>query len=111
MDTEIESLFRSMLLQEWFTQTEGDSEAPTGFFGWTWNTKGEVGSIKEAFEDTINMYGSPTDEEIIGNFFVYINSDGNIFIERYDTKEQAQNMFNAFVVQYGRWLDTDSEDV
>lgn len=76
MDTVQEALFKAMLNESWFTESEGHVESPQGFFGWTVIEEADLKEIFDAFEDTIRAYGNPGD--ISGVWYAWINSDGII---------------------------------
>lgn len=107
MDTSLEALFKDMMAHGWFVQTEGDVESPCGYFGYTNQTKAELNEIYQAFEHTVEAYGKPKDEDIVGSFFAYINDQGIIRITRYDTLDEAKKEFDLAEEEYVNW---DSEE-
>lgn len=111
MFTAQEALFRDMLFHEWFAQSDGNSESPQGFFGYITNTKDEINEILEAFEYTVDTYGRPADNEIVGSWVARIDSNGIIHIYKMLHNQQAKDWFDGQVNEFNKWLDTDSEDV
>ena len=95
MDTLQEALFRDMLNNGWFTNSNGDVESPTGFFGYVVNTHGDWSpEFVSVFEDTIAAYGGDTDlspesaerwreKNFYGVWSAYIDSDGIINIYKH----------------------------
>jgi len=89
MDTLQEALFKAMLNDSWFTQSDGDVESPTGYFGYVVNGDNDWAEVSMAFQDVITAYGSmdQSEEWLKANFFgVYsanIDSNGIIHIHRH----------------------------
>lgn len=103
MDTALEALFKDMLTHGWFTKSDGHVDSPTGWFGYVTNTKEELSEIYDAFSDLIDAYGKPNDEDVIGSFTAYINSDGIIFITRHPNDATARYIFETNVHEYNEW--------
>lgn len=97
MDTLQEALFRAMLNNGWFTDSDGDVESPTGYFGYVVNERGEFGGdfdgVYDAFRDVIDTYAKDELEPnnsgkwLYQNFYgvwsAMINSDGIIKIYKH----------------------------
>lgn len=83
MDTAQEALFRVMLNHGWFTESDGDVESPTGYFGYVVNGASELADIRREFADVITAYGDPADNEITGVYSACIDSNGSIYIHRH----------------------------
>lgn len=107
MDTSLEALFKAMIGNGWFINSNGDVEAPCGYFGYTNQTHAELEEIYEAFSDTVEAYGKPSDDDIVGSFFAYIDSNGIISIEKFDSVDQAHDRYNAFELEYATWNDQE----
>lgn len=105
MDTAREALFRAMMNDLWFTKTSGDVESPTGFFGYVINKPEELKELREAFADTIEMYGDPTDEEITGSFYASVDSNGTIRIDR-GTEFGVKQDFDNSEKEYIKWSNS-----
>ena len=90
MDTFQEALFRDMLCNGWFCESDGDVESNTGYFGWMANSPGDWNpEFESAFSDTIETYGADTEindewlkENFVGVWTARINSNGIITIRR-----------------------------
>jgi hypothetical protein len=93
MDTAFEAMMRAMLNGGWFTRSGGDVESSTGYFGYCINEKKDLFELRQTFQEVINAYGDPFDEELIGNFYASINSQGGIYIYREKTPELAKEAF------------------
>lgn len=93
-DTFQEALFKAMLNGEWFTDSDGHVDSPTGYFGYVVNSREDWSSeFVSAFEDTINAYApngfdNPDQADIwirnnfVGVWFASINDQGIIRISR-----------------------------
>lgn len=110
MDTALEALFRAMLTNDWFINSDGNVEAPTGYFGYVYNNLSELPEIYEAFSDVIEGYGKPDDEDIVGSFYASIDSNGIIHIVSFATQSQAKSAFDMALSEYIKWSDSDPED-
>ncbi len=82
MDTAQQALFRDMLNNGWFTESDGDVESPTGYFGYVVNAWGEYDEVRDNFSDTIAAYGDVAPMDFYGVYLARINSDGIIGIVR-----------------------------
>ena len=61
MDTLQEALFRAMLNDGWFTDSDGNVESPTGYFGYVVNSRNDWNDeFYSAFGDTIAAYVGDT---------------------------------------------------
>lgn len=135
MDTLQEALFRAMLNDGWFTDSDGDVEAPTGYFGYTVNAREDWNSeFYSAFGDTIAAYVGDTFStpdyaenwiraNFCGVYSAYINSNGIITIYRHGDYVQtpgvavlgievtpvvraAQRWFKNEVTRYNKWNES-----
>lgn len=102
MDTALEALFKDMLNNGWFTKSDGDVESPFGYFGYVTNEAAELPELYDAFETVIKAYGKPNDNDVIGSFIAYINSDGIITIERLG-EQSAKLWFTNTQRDYTKW--------
>lgn len=136
MDTLQEALFRAMLNGDWFTDSDGDVEAPTGYFGYVVNAREDWSSeFLSAFEDTIKAYAPHNWEHDdvyrdnwirnnwVGVWSAYINSNGIITIYRHGgyvrtpgvavlgievtpVVRAAQRWFKNEVTRYNKWNES-----
>ena len=126
MDTLQEALFKDMLNSGWFTDSEGDVESPTGYFGYVVNQDGDWDNeFVSAFDYEIQT--EPSDEWKKANFYgvysAFINSDGIITIHRHGdyvrtpgvavmgievtpVVRAAQRWFNAESKRYQKWMES-----
>jgi hypothetical protein len=105
MKTALEALFGAMVAGGWATVSDGDVESPTGHFARVHNATDELGEIRDAFADTIEMYGDPGDDKIVGDFIVIEDSRGFVHITRYDNASDTIDAYDALQDQYGAWYD------
>lgn len=103
MDTALEALFKDMLNNGWFTKSDGDVESPFGYFGYVINEAAELPELYDAFETVIKAYGKPKDEDVIGKFIAYINSNGIITIERMGSKIECDVWFRNTERAFTKW--------
>lgn len=107
MDTALEALFRDMLNNGWVTASNGEADSPTGYYGYMTNTGAEVESILDAFSETVEVYGVPTHEEIIGNFIVSYGSTGVIKIDKYNTRHAMSRAYLRLEARYENYVADD----
>ena len=93
MDTNFEAMMRAMLNTGWFTRSDGDVESPLGYFGYCITEKKDLFLLRQTFQEVIGAYGDPSEEELIGNFYASINSQGSMYIYREETPELAKESF------------------
>lgn len=103
MKTALEALFIAMLNEEWFTDSDGNVDSPMGYFGYVTNRDIELKELYEAFSDTIEAYGKPNDADVIGSFFVSIDSNGLIHIDKCPNHYVARHKFNAVQTLFNNW--------
>lgn len=103
MDTAQKALFKAMLSDGWFTASEGETDSPTGFFGYVINTWGDYKEVEEAFADTISTYGHVVPNDFYGAFTAVINDQGVIRIVKWDNKDDAKSAYDRAVEQYEEW--------
>lgn len=104
MNTAQEALFKAMMNDAWFTKTDGETDSPTGFFGYVVNKTGDWHEISEAFSEVIAAYGKPSDHEFYGAFTAVINDQGVIRIVKWDNEDDAKKVFDKAVNDYQEWL-------
>ena len=91
MDTLQEALFRAMLNEGWFTDSSGDVESPTGYFGYMVNQDGDWLEIVRNFQEVLTQYQSTLDDsnkwdlarDFYGVWSAYIDSNGIIHIHKH----------------------------
>lgn len=103
MDTPQEALFRQMMLDGWFTESDGDSDSHVGYFGYVSNIENELPQLRAEFAETIKVYSDPGDKAMIGNFVCVIDSNGVFRITRYNTFAEAKNEFRLLQREYETW--------
>jgi len=61
MDTLQEAIFKAMLNHDWFTDSDGNVDSPTGYFGYVVNSRNDWNDeFYSAFGDTIAAYVGDT---------------------------------------------------
>lgn len=103
MRTSIEALFESMVNDGWFTATDGNVESPTGHFAYVTNTVDEVASILDAFAESVDTYGVPATDDIVGSFVVVTDDQGFIAIHRYANDRDARSAFQSLQGVFTEW--------
>ncbi|AXH46563.1 hypothetical protein SEA_ROBINSPARKLES_118 [Gordonia phage RobinSparkles] len=108
MDTAQEALFKAMLNNDWFTASDGHVDSPTGYFGYVTNTEHDNltatnGEFMSCFSETIDAYGWPKHDELIGSFVAAINSNGIITIKKMPNDSDAREWFDSMQRGYAEW--------
>jgi hypothetical protein len=106
MDSSLEALFKAMLTDSWFINSDGNVDSPQGYFGYVTNTEAELSEIYDAFIDIVEVYGVPANNEIVGSFVARINDQGIIYIYRTTTQALAKEWFDDQVSEYIKWNDS-----
>lgn len=107
MNTAFEALMKDMLQNGWFTRSEGDVESPLGYFGYVTNDKSDLFELRQVFCETIGAYGDVADEDLIGNFFATITTNGIIHIFRKNTAEEAKKNFDHYCNEFAEWSSNE----
>lgn len=103
MRTAQEALFVDMMNNGWFCATDGDINSPQGFFGWVSNEQSELASIRTEFAETIDAYGDPADDEIVGAYTAVINDQGQVRIVKWQDEFDAVCAYEAAVANFEEW--------
>ena len=89
MDTLQEAIFKAMLNHDWFTDSDGNVDSPTGYFGYVVNSVADWEEVADTFEDTISAYAGDEYnstwilEHFAGVYSAYIDSNGIIHIYKH----------------------------
>ena len=103
MDTSVEALFRDMMNDGWFIESDGDVDSRVGYFGYVNNTRRELFEIRQNFCETIGAYGDPENKDIVGSFVCTIDSNGIFYVQRYPSLEAAKREFRRLQREYETW--------
>lgn len=110
MDTPIEAMLRALFNDDWFTAIGGDDEFGYSF-GHITIKRNEVSHLLAEHSDTVGWYGDPG-FDIVGSWYVTINSDGMIRTERYAIDSgMPQQLFGIDEEQYALFLDRTENEV
>lgn len=106
MKTGLENVFQCIITGGWANESDGNVEAPTGAFARVSSTRDEVmgwpGGMAQAFSDELSMY-EVSPEELIGDFLVREDSQGNVFVTAYDNPIQLTRDYIALQDEYAMW--------
>lgn len=106
MNTALENLLRSITSDtSWLEADSGEVDAPTGWFGVLVITKDDVPNVRVSFDDADEV----SDEDMIGNWLVQINSQGIIYVVNHDTQAEAMNVFDHLETDYTNWWNETFE--
>lgn len=89
----------------WFTETDGDLEAPTGRFGWTSVTPDEHAEVVEAFDWFIREHDLMEPERLIGNFVLRHTYGDILELYEYGSERDARHSFWDYQTEYREWRD------
>jgi hypothetical protein len=102
-DSRRDELLYTMSVDGWAIASDGNVEAPTGWFAYMTNTPAEIAEIKQAFPD----FSDVPDAEIVGSFYLSEDSNG-FFTVTESTKSGVVEAFNADVEAFNAWSDSDA---
>ena len=103
MRTPIEALFDAMITGGWMTASSGEVESPTGHFAYASYTAAEIPELFDAMSDTIDAYGRPDPDEVIGHHIVVTDSQGFLDIQRYPSESAMMTAYQTLEDQYAAW--------
>lgn len=96
-------LFKDLVSAEWCVKSDGNVEAPTGYFSITEIPEhpGELADMKSAVEQDQDSYEEWPEP---GWYFTTENSDGMIRVYATD-KGAAEILYQSYLKQYAEWDD------
>lgn len=96
-----------MCVGEWANDSDGDSEAPTGYFWQISNSPEELSEIVDAFGNLETRLGFIANELIVGYFIVQTNDQGFVYVEEFETQETLNDAYNSLTDEFSIWLEQD----
>lgn len=107
-DSPRDQILHAMAQQEWANESDGNVEAPTGFFYRISNSSADISEIVAAFLDEISDIdpsGTFNPMELKGHFLLVENDQGQIFVTEFDSEKALRNAYMDLVVAYCNWAD------
>ena len=103
-NTELARSFRTITLGGWANLSDGDVEAPTGFFALVHIEPNELAELKAAFDDE---YGFVL--PMPGSYLYGQDSNGNSSVTEYLTLDRALEAYNQLSREFALWSPTCPE--
>jgi hypothetical protein len=103
MRTPLEALLQAMVTGGWATQSGGSVESPTGAYASVSVLPSEVGECIDAFEDVVAMYSLDAYTQLVGEWLVVEDEQGNVAITNYGLPSHLARAFNALDAQFTAW--------
>jgi hypothetical protein len=101
MKTALEALFQAMASTSWANEYSGDVEAPTGHFAKIVNSSSKDARAALAeFSDVTSAYGALIPEDITGFFLVREDSQGFVYVDRYDSETKLDKAYRELETEY-----------
>jgi hypothetical protein len=91
----------NMAVDGWANESDGSTEAPTGYF---YRISNEPDDIREI----ARVFGNPVDG-IIGHFLLIEDSNGFVSVGTYADAQTLEEDFKALTDEYSAWLDAEDE--
>jgi hypothetical protein len=106
MKTSLEALFQAMASSSWANEYSGDVEALTGHFAKIVNSSSkDARGVLAEFQDVTSAYGALIPEEIIGFFLVREDSQGFVYVDRYDSETELDTAYRTLETEYLSWAE------
>ena len=113
-----DSILHFMGTNDWATDSNGNSEAPTGYFWKISNTTSEVNKqntevnslLEEWFQQNPEVRDSVAlRQELVGNFIVNEDSNGFIYVMTIETEKTRDEIYENLEKKFYEW-DDQGED-
>lgn len=106
MRTALEAVLQAMVTGGWANESDGDVSAPTGHFARVSNSAAELEEVVAAFEDVIVMYDMIDTSELVGEFLVHEDEQGNVYVVSYDNPIALTRDFQQLQDAYALWNES-----
>jgi hypothetical protein len=109
-----DSILHFMCTSDWATESNGNSEAPTGYFWKISNTTSEVNKrntevnslLEEWFQQNPEVRDSVAlRQELVGNFIVNEDSNGFIYVMTVETQKTLDEIYENLETKFYEWDD------
>ena len=108
LDAQYDNLFKTLVTAEWCVKSDGNVEAPTGYFSITEIPvhEGEFREMRDAIYDQLEAELRVDEAWPAAGWYVTIeNSDGVMFAYEVDSEATAKYIFAQLEQQYLDWSD------
>jgi hypothetical protein len=114
-----DDILHFLCISDWAEESDGNSEAPTGYFWRISNTDADVhqsnGEFSSVFAEWLEMNPEVTDSpelrsELVGHFIVQAMDSGFVYVGDYSTEEAMLEDFAEMQEEFGKWDEQDLED-
>lgn len=95
-----DELLYAMTLDGWANESDGNVEAPTGFFARISNDPQDVPSIRDAFPNETKGMANST---MVGHFLMKENSQGFVYVTTYPDSVSLIRDFRALEAEFSEW--------
>jgi hypothetical protein len=114
-----DDILHFLCLSDWAEDSDGNSEAPTGYF-WRISNKAEDVQMENTEFSSImdewlafNLEVTDSAElrsELVGHFIVQAMDSGFVYVGTYSTEEAMIEVFTDMQNEYSKWDDQDADD-
>jgi len=104
-DSPRDQLLHAMARQDWANESNGNVEAPTGWFCRISNSPEELPEVFGAFPEQITEFAKFDLRELVGHFLLVENDQGQIFVTEYDSEDEVKAEFDYLSDVYTMWSD------
>ncbi len=115
-----DSILHFLCISDWANESDGHSEAPTGYFWRISNEEFDVqgsnhefGSVMEEwFEQNPEVTDSPElRSELVGHFIVQGMDSGFVYVGDYGSESEVKGVFEAMQTEFSVWdVDENGDD-
>lgn len=110
MMTALEAVLSAIAGDHGWSESSGNSDAPTGHFARVSIDADTLPAIIESFNDVMDAYGMTDNvNELIGHWLVQTNDVGHVYPTSFDDEPALIAAYDALELEFNKW-DDESED-
>lgn len=119
-DSARDDILHFLCISDWANESDGNSEASTGYFWRISNRTNDVTDTNTEFNSILSewleMNPEVTDSpvlrsELVGHFIVQAMDSGFVYVGSYDTEAEAAGVFESMQTEFSAWdIDENGDD-
>lgn len=94
-----------MVTEGWANESDGSVDSPMGAFARVSVSEAEVGEVVDAFKDVLAMYPLDSLTQLIGNWLVEEDSQGNVSVTPWGDPINLTREFQRMQDEYALWVE------
>ena len=93
-----------MASEAWFTDSDGSSDSPYGWFAYVENHPDELFEVKQAFEDVSPLFTGDL-SQLVGAFVLVEDEQGFVTVHTFSSEDEARAAYEALSAAYVEWVE------